>query len=536
MLPRPAVITAVVLQFLVLPAIAQVTLTGCHLHDGIEFCFLPNGEETEIGRPTSSLASTSPTAPTSVAATTTAAAQTTAITGCHSHETTQFCIKGNGEEVQVKATPTGTAPLPTAYNGCHAHGAEMFCIAPDGTEVEVVAAAAEGEHTEGHTDEHGHSEEASGENCHFHAGVEHCVGGSAEATCERKDRDYNIKLRIGLIFPMLFASALAVYAPLIMKNILKMNGSGIVFTIIKQFGTGVIIATGFVHLLTHAELMFSNECLGELGYEATTTAIAMAGAFIAFLIEYFGHRLASWRRRTINSRHLTSSTPKEETAQADAIKGHPSHSDSDSPGLAALSHHYNTEPCSSINPNDTMTVLVLEAGIIFHSILLGITLIVAGDSVFITLFIVILFHQMFEGLALGARIAALDTDDSEGNGSVSAWRKTKNWVMPLTFAVITPIGMAIGIGVLHKFNGNNPSTIVALGTLDALSAGILIWVGLVSMWAHDWLFGELKDAPLVRTAVAMASRIQAFAQNYLDYNESAQKLPLKASQIQAFGA
>lgn len=234
----------------------------------------------------------------------------------------------------------------------------------------------------------------------------------------------------------------------------------------------------------------------------------MAGAFIAFLIEYGGHRLASWRRQTLSDRHLASS-PEGETAQTpEAIKGHPSHSDSDTPGLAALSHHYNTEPCSSVNPNDTMTVLVLEAGIIFHSILLGITLVVAGDSVFITLFIVILFHQMFEGLALGARIAALDpSSSSSSEDSVSAWHKTKNWAMPLTFAVITPIGMAIGIGVLHKFNGNNPSTIIALGTLDALSAGILIWVGLVSMWAHDWLFGELKDAPLVRTLVAGVSLV-----------------------------
>lgn len=38
------------------------------------------------------------------------------------------------------------------------------------------------------------------------------------------------------------------YAPLIMKKMLKMNVSGILFTIIKQFGTGVIIATGFVHV------------------------------------------------------------------------------------------------------------------------------------------------------------------------------------------------------------------------------------------------------------------------------------------------
>ncbi|OBT60598.1 hypothetical protein VE03_10040 [Pseudogymnoascus sp. 23342-1-I1] len=498
MLPRPVLITAAALQFLVLPAIAQVTLTGCHLHDGVEFCLLPNGEETQIGTATSSVVSASPTAPTSVAASTTAAAQTTAITGCHNHETTQFCIKGNGEEVQVMATQTGDTPLPTAYNGCHSHGTEMFCIAPDGTEVEVVAEAATGGSSE-------ESASSGGESCHFHAGVEHCVGGSAETTCERKDRDYNIKLRIGLIFPMLFASALAVYAPMIMRKMLKMNGSGVVFTIIKQFGTGVIIATGFVHLLTHAELMFGNECLGELKYEATTTAIAMGGAFVAFLIEYFGHRLATWRRRTLSAASASASAPNEETAAAGAdLKGH-SHSDSDSPGLAALSHHYNTEPCSSVNPNDTITVLVLEAGIIFHSILLGITLIVAGDSVFITLYVVIIFHQMFEGLALGARIAALDSDD--GESGVSAWRKTKNWAMPLTFAVITPIGMAIGIGVLHKFNGNSPSTIIALGTLDALSAGILVWVGLVSMWAHDWLFGELKDAPVGRTVVALLSLV-----------------------------
>lgn len=36
----------------------------------------------------------------------------------------------------------------------------------------------------------------------------HCVGGSTEATCERKDRDYNVKLRIGLLFVILFTSAI----------------------------------------------------------------------------------------------------------------------------------------------------------------------------------------------------------------------------------------------------------------------------------------------------------------------------------------
>lgn len=83
--------------------------------------------------------------------------------------------------------------------------------------------------------------------------------------------------------------------------------------------------------------------------------------------------------------------------------------------------------------------------------------------------------------------------------------------MPGIFAIITPIGMAIGIGVLQSFNGNDPSTIIALGTLDALSAGILLWVGLVGMWAHDWMFGELRDAGWKRTVPAMTALIAGLA-------------------------
>ena len=64
--------------------------------------------------------------------------------------------------------------------------------------------------------------------------------------------------------------------------------------------------------------------------------------------------------------------------------------------------------------------------------------------------------------------------------------------------------MAIGIGVLNVFNGNDPSTLIAIGTLDAFSAGILVWVGLVEMWAQDWMLGgELSDANALTTTLAM---------------------------------
>lgn len=155
-------------------------------------------------------------------------------------------------------------------------------------------------------------------------------------------------------------------------------------------------------------------------------------------------------------------------------------------------------------------------------------MVVAGDSFFITLFVVILFHQIFEGLALGTRIATVGTKDdtlihhstnesdvdkgingnnTDGGSSTSVvpvapqgLSMKKKMGLASLFAFVTPLGMAIGIGVLHKFNGNDKSTIIAIGTLDALSAGILIWVGVVEMWAADWMIGahghkaELADA------------------------------------------
>jgi solute carrier family 39 (zinc transporter), member 1/2/3 len=123
------------------------------------------------------------------------------------------------------------------------------------------------------------------------------------------------------------------------------------------------------------------------------------------------------------------------------------------------------------------------------SSVLGVVLVVAGDSAFITLFVVILFHQVFEGIALGTRVAIMPS---------GLMRKI---VLGLAFAITTPIGMAIGIGILTEFNGNNPSTIIAIGTLNAFSAGILLWIGITEMWFKEWWYGPLAHAGIAKTLV-----------------------------------
>jgi zinc transporter 1/2/3 len=425
----------------------------------------------------------------------------TAVSDCHAHSTVNWCMVGT-EEYPISG-PIATEQFQPQYTDCHKHGAKTYCVDDAGEDVEVLIKANgatdehSGEHSEEHDHEHseGTSEEPAGseEHCHFHAGVEHCVGGghsSEEKSCDATPRDYNIPLRVGLLFVILATSAFGVFLPIVTTRFNIISQGNIVFVILKQFGTGIVLSTAFIHLFTHAELMFGNECLGELQYEGTTAAIFMAGLFLSFLADYLGARFVQWRQKKYAGSDAEVRPADGGSDKAGSTSSTPDHEHSHG-------HHHGSVSNSSPMA-DKVNVMNLEAGIIFHSILIGITLVVAGDTFFITLFVVILFHQMFEGIALGTCIAELP------KAAASTLQKC---IMATIFALITPIGMAIGIGVLNQFNGNDPSTIVAIGTLDALSAGILAWVGIVELLAREWLHGRLMNAGLVRTMCAMLALI-----------------------------
>ncbi|ERF76810.1 hypothetical protein EPUS_07990 [Endocarpon pusillum Z07020] len=461
----------------------------------LRYCYGPDGEETAVRTYQSQqeTASSTLSSPALASATTTSAPQTTAVTDCHLHDTAIVCVAGNSAEVLVSAPGTPTGEPPAQYTGCHGHGDENFCLGPDGEEVQILP---EGTVLPPENQENGESGQGAsvsqGTNCHFHAGVEHCVGpGESESasntSCDRNVHEYNIPIRIGTLFVMLTTSMIGVFAPILLGRFLKGRVNSIGFTVVKQFGTGVIVATALIHLLTHAELMFNNECIGTITYESTATAVAMAGVFLSFLVEYIGMRIVM--HRLPPSANVQS---EERTTAADAA----SHGKGDGLGLADLGHHHGLSL-----ENSKLSVLVMEAGIIFHSILIGVTLVVAGDSFYITLFIVVVFHQAFEGLALGARIAALP--------DTSTPFFPMKLVMALAFALVTPVGMAIGLGVLQNFNGNDANTLVAMGTLDALSAGILLWVGIVDMWARDWVLpgGSLSNSGIVKTLTGAGALI-----------------------------
>lgn len=125
----------------------------------------------------------------------------------------------------------------------------------------------------------------------------------------------------------------------------------------------------------------------------------------------------------------------------------------------------------------TMQCVLLECGILFHSIFIGLALAVSVGSEQVILLIAIAFHQTFEGLALGSRIAAV------------GWkpRALQPWLMALAYGCTTPLGQAIGIATRNLYDPDGEVGLIVVGTFNAISAGLLTYTSLVDLLSEDFL-------------------------------------------------
>jgi solute carrier family 39 (zinc transporter), member 1/2/3 len=123
----------------------------------------------------------------------------------------------------------------------------------------------------------------------------------------------------------------------------------------------------------------------------------------------------------------------------------------------------------------------LEFGVIFHSVIIGLNLGVVGSE-FSTLYPVLVFHQSFEGLGIGARMSAIPFKSG-------SWLP---WILCSAYGLTTPVSIAIGLGLRTTYNSGSFTANVVSGVLDSMSAGILIYTGLVELLARDFLFNPLR--------------------------------------------
>ncbi|OJD14412.1 hypothetical protein AJ78_05237 [Emergomyces pasteurianus Ep9510] len=351
-------------------------------------------------------------------------------------------------------------------------------------------------------------------------------------TCSNDPGDaashYNTPLHVAALIIILCISSSACAFPLVAIKVPFLRIPGWFLFVARHFGTGVLIATAFVHLLPTAFGSLNDPCLSSFWtqeYQPMPGAIALAAVFFVTVVEMVFSP----------GRHCCSDKGTANIYTRDAEKGHSACSSGSGTTDASLRRdrplggnsnslgrelaHMNadlveTERAQSLDratvtevpkafddeqreasaddassikltpeqqhKKAVMQCMLLEMGILFHSVFIGMALSVSTGSAFVVLLIAISFHQTFEGLALGSRIAAIKWEG----------KTIQPWLMALTYGCTTPIGQAIGLGTHTLYDPNSEFGLILVGTMNAISSGLLIYSSLVELLAEDFLSDE----------------------------------------------
>ncbi|KAI0180529.1 ZIP zinc/iron transport family [Hypoxylon sp. FL1284] len=346
--------------------------------------------------------------------------------------------------------------------------------------------------------------------------------------------DGRMGVRVSSIFVILAGSLLGAVLPIYLARGTKMKVNGTAFFVAKYFGSGVIIGTAFMHLLSPAFEALNSPCLpdGPIKKYDWAAGICLMTVFVMFTIElvvsrfdFFGHDHghdddhSDANAADPSLGVLKNGSQPASAASAEPLQDLESGRDNSSRGSGAgddsslglpkdvsyppgnedhLSHQrsHHEERGSGAELASQMTALfILEFGVVFHSIFIGLTLAVAGDE-FTVLYIVLAFHQTFEGLGLGSRLAT------------ARWPRAKSWMpyaLACGYALSTPVAIAVGLGVRASLQPGSPRSMLVNGVFDAVSAGILIYTGLVELLAHEFMFNSyMRDAGLKVQLFALA--------------------------------
>ena len=237
--------------------------------------------------------------------------------------------------------------------------------------------------------------------------------------------DYNTPLHVGALLIILTVSSLACAIPMLAFKFPILRIPEPFLFGVRHFGTGVLLATAFVHLLPTAFISLGNPCLSNFwttDYPAMPGAIALMGIFFVAIIEMVFSPARSFIPRPEKGGDSSGAEgPKQrnQVVVASTGGGHCNHA-----AVVAAITRPSTTRRGSIEPaplrgnqaNASKTTLeiesqgggltaeqlhkksilqcmLLEVGILFHSVFIGMALSVAIGGDFVVLLIAIAFHR-----------------------------------------------------------------------------------------------------------------------------------------------
>ncbi|WJZ84721.1 hypothetical protein VitviT2T_004314 [Vitis vinifera] len=294
---------------------------------------------------------------------------------------------------------------------------------------------------------------------------------------EDRDRDKALRYKIAAIASILVGGTIGVCIPIIGKKIPALQPEKNVFFVIKAFAAGVILATGFIHVLPDAFESLTSPCLSENPWAnfPFTGFVAMLSAIGTLMVDSLS---TSYYTRS----HLKNSLPvlgdEEKVGEHEGqvyVHTHATHghTSADEVGSDLIRHRVISQ--------------VLELGIVAHSVIIGISLGASESPQTIKPLVAALtFHQFFEGMGLGSCIVQ------------AKFKSRAATIMGLFFSLTTPVGIGIGIGISQVYDENSSTALIIEGIFNAASAGILIYMALVDLLAADFMSPKMQTNEMLK--------------------------------------
>lgn len=287
---------------------------------------------------------------------------------------------------------------------------------------------------------------------------------SKEVKGHKKSQSTLIKYKVAAIGSILTAGGVGVSIPLLGRRTEALRPENDIFFMIKAFTAGVILATGFIHILPDGFQILTSPCLEQHPWRDFPFAglVAMLASIATLMIE-------TWATGFYNNMQSINKSPNQvENADQEAVE------------VAASP----TSNVSNLVRQRTISQ-VLELGIVVHSLVIGMTLGSSGNLQTIKpLLVALSFHQFFEGMGLGSCI------------SQAKFKSVSTAIMAVFFSLTAPVGIGIGIGISSAYNSGATSSkgaLVVEGIFNSASAGILIYMALVDLLAADFTNPRIQN-------------------------------------------
>ncbi|TQD71243.1 hypothetical protein C1H46_043234 [Malus baccata] len=292
---------------------------------------------------------------------------------------------------------------------------------------------------------------------------------------ECHDKAQSLKLKLIAISSILVTSMIGICLPILSRKVSALQPDKDLFVVVKAFASGVILATGYMHVLPDSFDCLRSECLPESPWRKFpfTTFVAMLSALLAMMVDSFS---MSYSRKSF-LRRAAAREEDEESAKNNRCPDQLEH----------FGHGHGIKTEDGLNGKDSqllkhrVVAQVLELGIVVHSVVIGLSMGASDNPCTMRpLIAAICFHQFFEGMGLGGCIL-----QTEYGSKIKA-------VMVFFFSTTTPFGIALGIALSNVYSDHSPTALIVVGLLDAASAGLLNYMALVDLLAADFMGRKLQ--------------------------------------------